>query len=73
MKLSVSLPDEDIDFLDAYAQEQGIGSRSAAVHKAVRLLRAVELSDDYQQAWSDWSESGEDAVWDAALTDALDS
>lgn len=73
MKLSVSLPDEDIDFLDAYAQEQGIGSRSAAVHKAVRLLRAVELSDDYQQAWSDWSESGEDAVWDAALTDALNS
>ena len=73
MKLSVSLPDEDIDFLDAYAQEQGIGSRSAAVHEAVRLLRAVELSDDYQQAWSDWSESGEDAVWDAALTDALNS
>ncbi len=50
MKVSVSLPDEDIEFLDAYAQEQGIGSRSADVHKAVRLLRAIELRDDYQQA-----------------------
>lgn len=73
MKVSVSLPDEDIAFLDTYAQEQGIGSRSAAVHKAVRLLRAVALGDDYQQAWSDWSASGEDSVWDAALTDGLNS
>ena len=73
MKLSVSLPDDDIEFLDAYAQEQGIGSRSAVVHKAVRLLRAVELSHDYQQAWSDWSGSHEDSVWDAALTDGLGS
>jgi Arc/MetJ-type ribon-helix-helix transcriptional regulator len=73
MKVSVSLPDEDIEFLDAYAQEQGIGSRSAALHKAVRLLRAVELSDDYQQAWSDWSASDEDSVWDVALTDGLTS
>ena len=71
MKLSVSLPDEDVEFLDAYAREQGIGSRSAAVVKAVRLLRAVELSDDYQQAWSDWSTSHEDSVWDVALTDGL--
>ncbi len=71
MKLSVSLPDEDVEFLDTYAQEQGIGSRSAAIHKAVRLLRSVELSDDYQQAWSHWSSSGEDAVWDAALTDGI--
>jgi Arc/MetJ-type ribon-helix-helix transcriptional regulator len=73
VKLSVSLPDEDIEFLDAYVQEQGISSRSAAVHKAVRLLRAMELSDDYQQAWGDWSASDESAVWDAALADGLSS
>ena len=73
MKLSVSLPDEDIEFLDAYAQEQGIGSRSAAVHKAVRLLRAVELSDEYQQAWNVWNASDEGSVWDGALADGLKS
>lgn len=71
MKVSVSLPDEDIEFLDAYAHQQGIGSRSAVVHKAVRLLRAVELSDDYQQAWSEWNSSGDDALWDVALVDGL--
>ena len=54
-----------------YAHEQGIGSRSAVVHKAVRLLRAVELSDDYQQAWSEWSGSGEAAAWDVALADGV--
>jgi Arc/MetJ-type ribon-helix-helix transcriptional regulator len=43
MKLSVSLPDEDVEFLDAYANEQGFPSRSAVLHKAVRLLRGAEL------------------------------
>ena len=40
MKLSVSLPEDDVEFLDAYARAQGITSRSAVVHKAVRLLKA---------------------------------
>ena len=29
MKISVSLPDEDVEFLDEYAKSPGIGSRSA--------------------------------------------
>ena len=32
MKVSVSLPEEDVEFLDEYAASQG-GSRSAVVHK----------------------------------------
>jgi Arc/MetJ-type ribon-helix-helix transcriptional regulator len=71
MKVSVSLPDEDVEFLDAYADEQGFASRSAVLHKAVRLLRAVELSDDYQGAWQEWSDSGDDAVWAAASADGV--
>jgi Arc/MetJ-type ribon-helix-helix transcriptional regulator len=35
--VSVSLPDEDIEFLDD-AANNGMSSRSAAVHKGVRLL-----------------------------------
>ena len=50
MKLSVSLPDEDVEFLDRYAKSQRIGSRSAAVHKAVRLLRASQLGAAYEDA-----------------------
>ena len=42
MKVSVSLPGEDVQFLDSYAKEQGLDSRSAALHRAIRLLRTAE-------------------------------
>jgi Arc/MetJ-type ribon-helix-helix transcriptional regulator len=71
MKLSVSLPDEDVDFLDEYTAAQGMDSRSAAVQKAIRLLRASELGPAYEAAWSEWDESGEGSLWDAALEDGL--
>ena len=56
MKVSVSLPEEDVEFLDSYARAQGIESRSAAVHKAVGLLRATQLGDAYEEAWDAWGE-----------------
>ena len=71
MKVSVSLPDEDVQFLDDYAASQGIGSRSAAVHKAVRLLRASELGPAYEEAWSDWEGSADAADWDGVASDGL--
>jgi Arc/MetJ-type ribon-helix-helix transcriptional regulator len=71
MKVSVSLPGEDIAFLDVYAQEQGLGSRSAALHKAVRLLRAAELGAAYESAWGDWTAAGEAEAWDATAGDGL--
>lgn len=71
MKVSVSLPDEDIAFLDAYATTQGIASRSAAVHKAVRLLRASELGPDYEDAWAEWSATDDDHLWDATSGDGV--
>ncbi|HEX9855067.1 MAG TPA: ribbon-helix-helix domain-containing protein [Acidimicrobiia bacterium] len=73
MKLSVSLPDEDVEFLDQYAQAQGYESRSAVVRKAVRLLRASGLGADYAEAWKEWSESGDAEAWDAAVGDGLAS
>ncbi len=71
MKLSVSLPNEDVEFLDEYARTQGYDSRSAVVHRAVRLLRSTELGEAYAEAWSEWSQSGEADVWDAAVGDGL--
>lgn len=71
MKVSVSLPEEDVDFLDRYAESEGIGSRSAAVHRAVRLLRASELGPAYEEAWTDWAESDDADVWDAATSDGV--
>jgi len=42
-------PGEDVEFLDEYAKKQGYESRSAVVHKAVRLLRGSELSAAYEK------------------------
>ena len=71
MKVSVSLPDEDVEFLDSYAQAQGIESRSAAVHKAVGLLRATQLGEAYEEAWASWAGSGDDSAWEVAAADGL--
>lgn len=67
VKVSVSLPDADVDFLDAYADEHGL-SRSAAVQAAVKSLRTNDLAAAYEAAFS--SES--DSDWDATLADGLE-
>ena len=67
MKVSVSLPEEDVEFLDAYAAAQGMSSRSAVVHKAVRLLKAAGLTSAYEDAWSEWR----DSAWEQAVDDGL--
>lgn len=71
MKVSVSLPEEDVEFLDRYAQAQGYDSRSAVVHKAVRLLRSSELGADYDRAWAEWTDSGDADAWDDVIDDGL--
>jgi Arc/MetJ-type ribon-helix-helix transcriptional regulator len=71
VKLSVSLPHEDVEFLDEYAREQGLESRSAAVHRAVRLLRAAELAPAYESAWDEWAVEGHQEVWEPTTSDGL--
>ena len=71
MKLSVSLPDDDVTFLDEYALSQGYRSRSAVVHAAVRMLRSAKLGDAYEAAWSEWSESDDPDLWDTSAGDGL--
>lgn len=73
MKVSVSLPGDDVQFLDDYAREQGLESRSAAVHRAVRLLRTAELGSTYQAAWEEWSAQGEGDLWESTTDDGLRS
>jgi hypothetical protein len=70
MKVSMSLPAEDLSFLDSYAAERGT-SRSAVVVRAVRLLRSSLLSDDYEEAYREWSGSGEAALWEVAVGDGI--
>jgi Arc/MetJ-type ribon-helix-helix transcriptional regulator len=71
MKVSVSIPDIDIEFLDSYAHEHGIESRSAAIQRAIRLLRASDLGDAYEMAWQEWDESGDAELWEPTAADGL--
>jgi Arc/MetJ-type ribon-helix-helix transcriptional regulator len=71
MKVSVSLPDDDVEYLDRYASTQGLPSRSAALHRAVRLLRASELGAAYEDAWTEWADSGESDAWEPTASDGL--
>ena len=71
MKLSVSLPDEDVAFVDAYAEAQGIASRSAVLHKAIRLLRGAELGPAYESAWTEWDQRDDAELWEHTAGDGL--
>lgn len=71
MKLSVSLPGEDVEFLDAYAKDHALESRSAAVQHAVRALRFGELQESYEGAWAEWVEEGDAGAWDATAADGI--
>jgi Arc/MetJ-type ribon-helix-helix transcriptional regulator len=71
MKISVSLSDEDVAFLDEYAKALKMSSRSAVLQRAVRLLKASGLAPAYADAWKEWEESGEAAEWESVVGDGL--
>ncbi|OZB80624.1 MAG: hypothetical protein B7X41_17670 [Microbacterium sp. 14-71-5] len=68
-KVSLSLSEEDIAFLDAETQSGRYASRSAATQDAVRLLRESRLADAYAEAFAE----GYDEGWDQASDDGLAS
>lgn len=70
MKLSVSLPDKDVAFIDRQVTENGERSRSAVIRKALRRLRSEELKRQYAQLWAEWDD--EDDVWDATVGDGIE-
>lgn len=72
MKVSVSLPEEDLAFLDTYVRSHGCDSRSAALHEAIRLLRSSELAAAYEDAWRDWEVSGDAEAWSVVTGDGLE-
>lgn len=71
MKLSVSLPVEDVTVLDEQARRLGLPSRSAVVHQAIHLLQRLDLEDDYAAAWEQWDTSGDREAWEGVTGDGL--
>lgn len=69
MKISVSLPDEDLAYIDEYAGRVGYSSRSSVLQHAIGLLRMSEMEDAYAAAWTEWNRS--DDRWDTTSGDGL--
>lgn len=71
MKVSLSIPDEDIRFLDNFARDHGIASRSAAVQQSIALLRDMELKEHFKIAMREWRESPDSELWESTVGDGL--
>jgi antitoxin MazE9 len=71
MKVSVSLPEEDVEYIDEYARRVGASSRSSVLHHAVALLRVSELEAAYTAAFEEWQESEDHNLWENTVADGL--
>lgn len=71
MKVSLSIPDEDVRFLDNFARDHGIASRSAAVQRSIALLRDMELKEQFKIAMKEWRDSPDSELWESTVGDGL--
>jgi antitoxin ParD1/3/4 len=65
-KLSVSLPDSLVGFVEAYRKKRGLKTRSQVFEEAVRLLRSRDLESAYRDSSREY-----DKAWDATAGDGL--
>ena len=65
MKLSVSLPESECEYLDQCVEEGLYPSRSAVLLRALRLLRSADLGAMYSDAIAEWDQSGTGSDWDS--------
>ncbi|WP_322748136.1 MULTISPECIES: ribbon-helix-helix domain-containing protein [unclassified Frankia] len=71
MKISISLPDDDVSFIDEFGAQSSNSSRSAVIHQAVGLLRAASIETAYTEAWDEWAATTDAELWDAIAADEL--
>ncbi|SDC15834.1 ribbon-helix-helix domain-containing protein [Actinokineospora iranica] len=69
MKLSVSLPEDDVRFIDEYSSRIDVSNRSSVIQIAIGLLRESSMRDEYAQAFDEWEASGEAEIWAATAGD----
>lgn len=66
-KVSVSLSEADLSYLDGQTLAGRYASRSAALQDAIRKLRESQLADAYAEAFAEWH----DDAWSEATADGL--
>ena len=68
VKLSISLPTDDLVYLDTL----NAPSRSAAVHEAIRRARQESLEADYAEAFAEWDGSDDATAWSSHNSDGIE-
>lgn len=66
MRVSASLPAEDVEFLDSFRRANGFRSRSSVLHLAIYMLQGAQLTSSYEAAWAEWQDTPESVEWAAA-------
>jgi Arc/MetJ-type ribon-helix-helix transcriptional regulator len=70
VKLSVSLPEDDVRFIDEYSARIDVTSRSSVIQIAIARLRESELQDEYAAAFAEWDASADARLWESTASDA---
>lgn len=71
-KLSVSLPRDDLRFIDDYLESHtALRSRSAVLHEAITLLKHQGLSAQYDAAFAEREGTEDAALWDSTTSDGI--
>ena len=72
MKVSVSIPDDDLAYLETQIAAGRYPTRSAAFHAAVKSLRSRDLEAQYAEAMAEWRESPDSTAWETTVGDGID-
>lgn len=72
MKVSISLSEEDLAYLDAETEAGTFPSRSAVVAAAIGAYRNRDLVTAYLEAFREWDAAGEDEAWARVLGDGIE-
>lgn len=72
-KLSISLPGDQVAFVEAYRKDHDLSSRSEVISRGIEMLRQEALAAAYRQHAAEWHTDPDREFWDAAaISDGLD-
>lgn len=69
--MSVDLSEQDLATVDDFQRAAGLSSRSAVIRHAIRQLPRPEVEGAYEQAWEEWDNSDDAALWENVVADGL--
>jgi Arc/MetJ-type ribon-helix-helix transcriptional regulator len=72
VKLSVSVDQGFVPFIERYQQDHTIRTKSEVVERALDLLRKAELEQAYKEAAQEWLENSDAALWENTVADGLE-